>query len=129
MPSLSQPSLRVTLISGTSQAKVDATVRVNLDNFEENLVKNLGLKFKLGCRVWGEDSGFNGADDSLFSISSKTVTADGVYTFNRIVSRDSLDEDWVGNDEVYARFSCQSTTPGFPLAASPVRSAAISGDF
>ncbi|MDA7417016.1 hypothetical protein PGB34_11620 [Xenophilus arseniciresistens] len=128
MPTLSNPNLRITLISGTSKAKVDATVRVNFDAFEEALIKQLGLKFRLGCRIWGEDSGLTGADDSLFSIASQTVTADGNFAFSRTVDRDSLDEDWVGNDEIYARFSCQSTTPSFPLAAS-VRSAAVTGDF
>ena len=47
---------------------------MGFDATEANIIKVLGLKCKLACRVWGEDSGFNGGDDSLFSLSTKTIT-------------------------------------------------------
>lgn len=129
MPVLSNPTMNITLVAGTTQARVTAGVRVSFDPFEENLIKLLGLKFRLGCRIMGEDSGFNGADDSLFSIASKVITSDGTQTFTRTVNRASLDEDWEGNDEIFARFTCQSTTPSFPLPASPVQTVPITGNF
>lgn len=129
MPVLSNPALKIELVSGTSQANVTASVKVAFDQVEENFIKLLGLKFKLMCRLWGEDSGFNGGDDGLFSLTTKTITADGTYTFTKTVSRSSLDEDWEGNDEIYARFRCKSTTPSFPMEATPQNSQTISGNF
>ena len=129
MPTLSNPTLKLELVSGTSNVKVTGTVRVNFYPVEEALIKNLGLKFKLRCNVRGEDGGFNGADDALFSIASKTITEDGGYTFVRTVNRASLDEDWEGNDEIYARFRLASTTPSLPMAATPVDSSTITGNF
>jgi hypothetical protein len=128
MPVLSNPTLKLELVSGTSNVKVTAVVRVNFDTVEENFIKLLGLKFRLRCNIRGEDGIFN-PDDALFSIATKTITADGSFTFTRTVNRGSLDEDWLGNDEVYARFHCKSTTPSFPLAATPVDSATITGNF
>lgn len=120
MPKLSNPTLKIEL-SNTSQANITASVKVAFDSFEENLIKN-GLKFKLRSRLWGDDQGSvtNGDDDPLFWLPSKTITADGTYTFTATVNRSSLDEDWEGNDEIYARFTCSSTTPGFPMNAKPV---------
>jgi hypothetical protein len=129
MPQLSNPTLKLELVSGSTQVKVTATVRVSFDTVEENFIKLLGVQFRLRCRIWGEDSGFNGGNDALFSIASKTITADGTYTFTRTVNRSTLDEDWEGNDEIFARFRCQSTTPSFPLAANPVNSPTITGNF
>jgi hypothetical protein len=129
MPVLSNPSLRLELVSGTSDVKVTAAVRVKFDPVEEAFIKLLGLKFKLRCNVRGEDGGFNGPDDALFSIASKIIVKDDTYTFMRKVNRDSLDEDWEGNDEIYARFRLASTTPSLPMAAVPVDSPTITGNF
>jgi hypothetical protein len=127
MPVLSNATLKLELVSNSTQVKATATIKVNFDAFEESLIKNNSLKFKLKCRVWGEDGGFNGSDDPLFWMDTKTITADDTYTFTRTVSRSRLDEDW-GNDEIYARFFCQSTTPGLPLTAK-ARTNTISGRF
>ena len=129
MPVLSNPTLKLELVSGSTQVKVTGTVKVSFDTVEENFIKLLGLKFALRCRIWGEDSGFNGGNDALFSIATKTITADGTYTFTRTVNRSSLDEDWEGNDEIFARYRCQSTTASLPLAATPVNSPTITGNF
>jgi hypothetical protein len=127
MPTLKNPTLRLELVSGTTQVKVTATVKVDFDPSEEAAIKLLGLKYKLKCRIWGEDDGFNGSDDSLFWMETKTITVDDTYTFIRKVDRSKLDEDW-GNDEIYARFFCQSTSLLFPTPAR-ARSITIPGNF
>ena len=126
MPTMTNPKLTVQLASSTNQRKVTATVTVNFNTVEENMIKVLGLTPRLSCKVWGEDSGFNGGDDLLFSYNTKTITKDGTYTFSGTVNKSVLDEDSVGDDEVYAKFAL--STPSFPMTAA-TRSATISGDF
>lgn len=128
MAQMSNPTLKIQLISGTSNADVTASVRVSLDSTEESLVKLVGLKFKLRCRLWGEDGLLN-SDDVIYSFPAKTVVADGTYTFHKTISRDTLDEDWEGNDEVYAKFSITSSSPIFPLSVPPMQSPTIHGNF
>ncbi len=127
MPSLSSAKLSITLGSGSQNADVTATVTVSLTEFDKQLVK-LGLKFKLKCKLRGADSGLNGADDDLFQFPTKTVTAAGTFTFKATVSRDTLDEDWEGNDEIYARFTLQSAEAILPFVTSK-NSPEISGNF
>ena len=127
MATLSNPTLTIKLISGTNNVDVTATAVVKLTAFETNLIKNLGLKFKIKCMLWGQDSGFNGGDDDLFSFPTQTVTAAGTFTFKGTVSRDLLDED-LGNDEIYAKFTLQSAEPIFALSISK-RSPVITGNF
>ena len=131
MPTLSNPTLHIGLVAGTSNRVVTATVKLNFFQSEETLIKFLSLKYLLKCRIWGSDSGFNGDDDPLFSIASKSVNADGTFTFKRTVNASSLDEDWEGNDEVYARFTCSPpTNSGIVLsAATPIVSGTITGNF
>ena len=127
MPTMSNPKLVVQLASGTNQRKVTATVTVNFNTVEENMIKVLGLAPRLGCKVYGEDGGiFTGPDDLLFSYTTKTITKDGTYTFSGTVNKSVLDEDTIGNDEVYAKFAL--STPSFPMSAS-AKSPTISGDF
>jgi hypothetical protein len=128
MAKLTIPNLSIKLISGTNNADVTATVLSTLTPFEKALVDTLGLKFKLKCKLWGEDSGFNGEDDELYSFGSKTITQSGPSTFKATINRSTLDEDSVGNDEIYAKFTLQSTEPLFPFGTS-AKSPVISGDF
>lgn len=126
MPALTNPKLKIQTISGSNNAKVTAEVTVNFHPQEETNIKILGLKCRLRCRVWAEDGGFNGDDDPLFSMSTKTITKDGTYTFERTVSRDTLDEDWEGNDEIYAKFALNAVA--FPMAAS-TKTSTITGNY
>ncbi len=116
MPTLSSPKLKIQSTTGTNQMKVTTSVTVGFDATEVNIIKVLGLKCKLACRVWGEDSGFNGGDDSLFSLSTKTITKSGSYEFVRVVDASLLDEDWEGNDELYAKFALNAVS--FPMSAA-----------
>jgi hypothetical protein len=126
MPALTNAKLKIETLSGSNTAKVTALVTVNFHPQEENYIKILGLKCRLRCRVWSEDGGLNGDDDPLFNLPTKTITKDGTYTFERTVSRDVLDEDWEGNDEIYARFKLNAVA--FPMAAG-VKTATITGNY
>lgn len=141
MPTLSASELKIDLVSGTLKRKVTAKVTVKFDTFEENQIK-AGLKFRLRCRIWGWD-GFGPIaiiptlpalswpdDDVKFSFPSKIITADGTYPFSTVMNSSALDEDPGSNvDEVYAKFTCKSTTQGFPLEATPLNSPGIVGIF
>ena len=127
MPALLNPKIKIEATSGSNTMKVTTQVTVNFGPQEETNIKILGIKCKLACRVWGQDSGFNGGDDSLFSMPTKTINKDGTYVFVRHVARDLLDEDWEGNDEIFAKFALNAV--GFPMSAGPVPSPVITGNF
>lgn len=131
MPTLSNPTLSLKLVAGTSKVDVTGSVKVSFSPTEETLIKLLALQYSLKCKIWASDSGFNGGDDPLFSIASQTVNSDGTHTFKRTVDRSQLDEDWEGNDEVYARYRCTPpSNTGIALtSATPANSAVITGNF
>lgn len=126
MAILSNPSFTA-VPQGGDVIKVTAKVKVSFNPFEEYMIKN-GLQVAVSCRMWGEDSGFNGADDNLFSMGSKRVAADGNVEFVRNVAKSWLDEDWEGKDEIYARFGLASQSPGI-IAPISVRSATKTGRY
>lgn len=128
MPTVEKPHLNIKLISGSSNVEITVTTKVTLDTTDMFLVKNAGLRFKLKGKMRGEDSGFNGGDDDLFNLPSLGVMETATITTKKTVSRDSLDEDWEGNDEVYARMTLVSLSPIFPFSKSR-DSATITGNF
>lgn len=128
MATLSNSTLNIDLIAGSSDTDVTTTTNVSLTPFENFLINSGGLRFLLKCTLFGEDSGFNGSDDELFIFPSQTVVTEGTFTFRSRVSRATLNEDSVGNDEVFARFNLQSTEQIFPFSQED-RSPTISGDF
>ncbi len=116
MPILSNPRLKIQSTAGSNTLKVVTNITVKFSPEEENIISCLNLKFKLACRVWSEDDFFNGGDEALFALSTKTITKDGNYEFVRNVSNNLLDEDWEGNDEVYAKFALKAVA--FPMSAA-----------
>ena len=107
MPKLSDPKLAIKVSSGSPDATVTASVDVSFSDTEKTLIKLLNLKYRLTCRIRGADSGLQGGDNALFTLGNVSVDSDrNNVSFERIVSRDRLDEDNVGQDEVYARFFC-----------------------
>ena len=62
--------------------------------------------FKLKCQLWGEDGGFTGADDFLYTYTTvfyfpdASPSATESRTFDVTLGEGVLDEDW-GEDEVY----------------------------
>ena len=115
MPTLSKPELHIQSTAGSTHLTVKTRVTVNFSPEEEHIISCLKLKFKLACRIWSEDAVFNGNDDLLFSLSTKTITKDGTYDFVGSVHHELLDEDWEGNDEVYAKFGLAAVA--FPMTA------------
>ncbi len=126
MPILSNPKLKITSTAGSGQLKITTSVTVRFSAAEENIIKANSLTFKLKSRVWGEDDGFNGGNDPLFWLATKTITKGGDYQFVRTVHHGLLDEDSVGEDEVFAKFFLQAVA--FPMMAS-TRSPTQSGDY
>ena len=70
MATLSKPSLSINHDHNKKLAKVMVTGKITYSEYELNQMKD-GLKFKLKCALWGEDSGLTGADDHLYTLSSK----------------------------------------------------------
>lgn len=129
MPTLSNPLLAIDLHSNTPNVRVTGTVTVQFAPEELKLIQLIGLQFQVKTTIMGADSGFNGADDFLFSLPGKSVTGNTVVSVSKVVNRDALDEDWEGNDEIYAHFTCQSNLISLPMAAQPKSSAVITGNF
>jgi hypothetical protein len=128
MAAVFNPRLTINLIASTSDTDVIGTVDVSFTPFETFLINGAGLRYLLKCKLIGEDSGFNGSNDDLFIFQAQTITAPGTFTFRSNVNRSTLDEDSVGNDEIFAEFTLQSAEPSFPFAQS-TNSPVISGDF
>jgi hypothetical protein len=115
MAQLLNPKLKIESTTGTNQMLVTAIVTVRFSAQEESIIKALNLKSKLKCRLWSDDADPD-ADNPVFWFATKTISKEDTYTFTRKVSKDTLDEDWEGNDELYAKFAL--STEGFSISAS-----------
>ena len=128
MATLSNPTFEIDLLTGMpGEAIVTATVNVELEPLDTFLIAG-GLGLELRSELRGEDGGLNGTDENLFYFPSQNITSAGTYTFEATVSLGTLDEDWVGGDEVYNSFRLVSTNNIFPLntqLSSPI----IEGSF
>ncbi len=109
MNSISNAVLTISHDHARKTAKVKVTCKVNFGSVEYTLMRNNpGNWFKLKCILMGADSGFNGADDHLYTIPQifyfpdATGTQSEVRNFEVTVGEGLLDEDW-GTDEIYAR--------------------------
>ena len=115
MAQLLNPKLKIQSTTGTNQMLVTAIVTVRYSDQEESIMKALNLKSKLKCRLWSDDA-WPDADNPVFWFATKLISKEDTYTFTRTVSKDTLDEDWEGNDELYAKFAL--STEGFTISAS-----------
>ncbi len=135
MPTLSDPRLSITVASGTPNATVTASCDVRFSDIEKLLIQLLQgkLHYRLTCRIRGADSGLLGPDNALFTLGNvDNIVGDRQnVTFTRTVNRDMLDEDSVGEDEVYARFWCTPPSgTGLPLEpAKTIDSREVHGSF
>jgi hypothetical protein len=91
------------------------TCKINFTSYELTEMKE-GLRFKLDCKLWGDDSGLNGADNSLFTYSTQffadaSSTATETATFDATLGTSVLNEDF-GTDEVYAKAVLTNTYTG-----------------
>lgn len=134
MPTLSNATLKIELVSGTTKKKVTATVNVKFDPNEETFIKLIPtIHSTIKCRIMGYDTGLNAPHDPLFWMTSKVVAKDTLvlkFQKNNVPS-DDLDEDDASNagaDEIFARFSCVNNSPVLS-AAVPIDSAIVVGTF
>jgi len=107
MATITNRNLTINHIHAAKSAKVTVTCNVNFTAFEMTQMKQ-GLRFKLICQLWGEDSGLTGADDFLYTIPTAKFFPDGTpnatenVAFEVTVGEGLLNED-IGTDEVYAK--------------------------
>lgn len=107
MATITNRSLAINHNHTSKSAKVTVTCKVNFTTFEMNQMKE-GLRFKLICQLWGEDSGLTGDDDFLYTIPTakffpdSTPSASENVAFEVTVGEGLLNED-LGTDEVYAK--------------------------
>jgi hypothetical protein len=130
MATLTNPQLKITLVSGSNQADVEASVRVSLTPLEQFLIAN-GLGLSVRCELWAADSGFNGEDDLVRVVGSRQVPVSATHTFKVRVPRGALDEDdsiFDDHDELYAKMRLRSNQQAFPLDIT-VKSPEVGGEF
>jgi hypothetical protein len=110
MATLTTTNLSITSDAAKKTSHCLVTCKVGFTPFELNDMKN-GLRFKLDCTLWGDDSGLNGADDSLYTYGSQffdaSSTASETATFDVTVGTDLLNED-SGTDEVFAQLTLKN---------------------
>ena len=109
MATISNATLTISHDHDKKTARVIAKCRVNFTSYEQAQM-NQGLQFKLKCKLWGADSGFNGEDDDLYTLSPAKYFPDATpgpsetVTYDVTLGEDVLDED-NGVDDIYARFT------------------------
>lgn len=108
MATISNPNLDIKHDHTKRTARVLITANLNFTEYELSQMRQ-GLRFKLQAKLWGADSGFNGGDDSLYTLSPKyypdsTPSATEKVSFDVTLGEGVLDED-LGTDEVYARLT------------------------
>jgi hypothetical protein len=129
LPTLSNPTLQVDLLTGSDMANV--TLTVNLGTISPDFPSGVEVE----ASVWGLDGGFNAGDDSLLLFPKQTFLPPripffnpvGIVTFSGVVPRAWLDED-NGNDEIYSRFEVKSAH-GFPNNIGVITSPVLTGEF
>lgn len=113
MATISNQKLAITHDHVKKTARCVVTAKVNFDTLEQFLMKQ-GLKFKLKCELWGDDSGLTGSDDKLFTYTpakyfpDPTPTQSESVTFDVVLGEGVLDEDgFTGGfvDEVYGKLT------------------------
>lgn len=111
MATISAQKLSITHDHTKKTARCIVTGKVNFDQLELFLMQQ-GLKFKLKCELWGDDSGLTGSDDKLFTYSPVKYFPDASPAASESVSFDVtlgegvLDEDgFLGGyvDEIYGK--------------------------
>ncbi len=111
MATLSNARLAITSDDEKKTSHCVVTCKVTFTTFELNDMKD-GLRFKLDCTLWGDDSGLNGADDSLFTYGSQffpdaSSTATETPTFDVTLGTSLLNED-SGTDDVFAKLTLKN---------------------
>jgi hypothetical protein len=102
-----------------NQARVTATVRVELSPGTKFLIESGFVDIILQSTVWGIDGNiWNGGNDHLFDFPNQIIYEEGNYTFSRVVPRRLLNEDhsWFNrDDEISATIRMVSSDSAFPI--------------
>jgi hypothetical protein len=117
MATIANAKLAIQLNLPGNKAKVDVTCDLRFSRLELFLMQN-GLRFRLDCKVWGEDLGWwLNPDDFLFSYTSQffpdaNPTVTEKVTFSRSdISMSTLNED-IGTDEIYSELILKNLEDG-----------------
>jgi len=113
MATITDQKLAITHDHTKKTARCFVTAKLNFDPLERFLMQQ-GLRFKLKCELWGDDSGLTGSDDKLFTYTpvkyfpDRTPTPTEDVTFDVTLGEGVLDEDgFLGGyvDEVYGKLT------------------------
>ena len=119
MATLSKPVLKITVISGTSNAKVNVKGKLTLTAQEKSAIASGIVTPSLKIEIWGQDDNPD-PDDKLFTLASAAPTDTLEFSYNTTISKAALNEDhsvFEGGpgDEIYAkavfRFTSSIITP------------------
>jgi hypothetical protein len=120
MPTLSNPTLDIDILTGTTNYLVTAKVRVDFTSRELSRINppsgEPGISVQLRSQLWGSDRGEPtlGDNDQLLTFPTRNITRSQTYIFSRVVSGTVLNED-IGRlperDEIYNTFRLVSAAP------------------
>ena len=116
MPTIADARLAITLNLPANTAQVSVTANVRFSQLEQFFMKN-GLRFRLDCKIWGEDLGWwLDPDDFLFNLPSRffpdaTPTAIEAVKLDATVPKNVLNED-SGTDEIYGELILKNLENG-----------------
>lgn len=103
-------------------ANVTVKCEVKFTELELCQMKSCGGRwFKLKCQLWGDDPI---VDDFLFTMPTVYYFPDGNPTqienrvFTVTLGEGVLNEDWLGQDEVYAKLILQNLSSGTQIMAN-----------
>lgn len=117
MATISLAQLKIDPVAN-NQARVTVNTRIRFSHLELAQMAQ-GLKFRLDCRLFGQDIPPN-ADDALIFVGPSKIYPDATpnpienHTFSATVPRAFLNED-VGVDELYARVFLRNLATGLTV--------------
>jgi hypothetical protein len=109
MASIELPKLTIKVIPNTETAECVVTCNVRFSRYEMSQIQ-LGLRFKLSCKLWERD--IVTPDDYLYGFGDQifpdtTPTTLESVTFRQILGLSLLNQEW-GTDEIYGRLELKN---------------------
>lgn len=108
-------------------AKVTTSVKIVVDP-TDSLIPGFGFPFiELKANIMGEDGYW---DDIVLRFENQRVTQSGLYTFSKTVPTAWLNEDAIGQDEIYTKFNVVNhTNPQSPFGPKQINSNFVTREF
>ncbi|MFA5033010.1 MAG: hypothetical protein WC614_08325 [bacterium] len=111
MATISNANLAITHSHSKNTARCVVTCRINFTTYEVNQMKE-GLRFRVDCKLWGEDLGQGNwldPDDYIYTYGSKYLpdaspTNPESLTFDVTVGESLVNEDTF-TDEIYGQIT------------------------